>query len=360
MDSEKIIRRNILSKASEDKENYLHWLIRGWKSKDPDQALNHFLKALELNPGDPVVLDAIAYTQEHLYETSKVDEVTGSRLDEVNLNQKPRPTVNPNVPMEPSTAVSRNHPLINPKILYLAYLLWLALAEIVTTLSTPQVGLILHGILLVILFVLAAFDTQIIQYRLFLVLALAPLIRLLSLSMPLLQFEFMNWYMVIGIPLILASFIAMRQAGYKPTEIGLGQGRKLWLQVLVMLTGIGFGYLEYMILQPDPLIDSLTLQQFWYPALILLIFTGFLEEFIFRGMMQRATIQAMGWMGLIFTSSVFAVLHVGYRSILDVIFVFVVGLFFSLIVQKTHSIWGVTLAHGITNISLFLIFPLIL
>jgi len=90
-----------------------------------------------------------------------------------------------------------------------------------------------------------------------------------------------------------------------------------------------------------------------------LIFTGFLEEFIFRGMMQQATIQTMGRLGLIYTSAVFAVLHIGYQSILDVIFVFVVGWFFALIVQKTHSIWGVTLAHGLTNISLFLIFPFI-
>jgi membrane protease YdiL (CAAX protease family) len=358
MHSEKIIRRNILSKECADQENYLHWLVRGWETKEPNQALEFFLQALDLNPGDPVVLDSVIYFRKKLQETEIIDHDFGDQSDTANLDQLPTVAEIPIVVSNSSIAGWTRANI--PGITYLLYLIWLMLAEIITVLSTPQVGLILHGVLLVALFIQAAFNTRMVQYRLYVILALAPLVRLLSLSMPLLQFEFMNWYMVIGIPLLIASIIAMRLAGYRPTQIGLGIGHKIWLQALVALTGIGFGYLEYLILRPEPLIDSLTLQQFWYPALILLVFTGFLEEFIFRGMMQQATIQAMGRLGLIYTSAVFAVLHIGYQSILDVMFVFVVGLFFALIVQKTHSIWGVTLAHGLTNVSLFLIFPFIL
>ena len=359
MHSEKIIRRNILSKECADQENYLHWLVRGWETKEPNQALEFFLQALDLKPGDPVVLDSVAYAREKLQEAAIINHDFGERSEVVKLDQLPAAAKIPVVASKSGIAGWTDRAKI-PGITYLFYLIWLTLAEIVTALSTPQVGLILHGVLLVALFIQAAFNTRTVQYRLYVILALAPLVRLLGLSMPLLQFEFMNWYMVIGIPLLIASIIAMRLAGYKSTQIGLGLGRKIWLQALVALTGIGLGYLEYLILRPEPLIDSLTLQQFWYPALILLVFTGFLEEFIFRGMMQQATIQAMGRLGLIYTSAVFAVLHIGYQSILDVIFVFVVGWFFALIVLKSHSIWGVTLAHGLTNISLFLIFPFIL
>ena len=44
-------------------------------------------------------------------------------------------------------------------------------------------------------------------------------------------------------------------------------------------------------------------------------------------------------------------------AILDIVFVFVVALFFGWIVKKTGSLFGVILSHGITNIVLFVIAP---
>jgi hypothetical protein len=134
-------------------------------------------------------------------------------------------------------------------------------------------------------------------------------------------------------------------------------GRDPLLQIGVALTGLVFGYLEYKILNPKPLVESFNLQDIWLPALILLVFTGFLEELIFRGLMQRAALVVMGRLSLLYISLLFAVLHIGYRSLADFVFVLFVGLFFSLVVERTRSLIGVTIAHGLTNISLFLIFP---
>ena len=124
------------------------------------------------------------------------------------------------------------------------------------------------------------------------------------------------------------------------------------------MAGIGIGWLEYLILTPAPLSTALTLQAIWLPALILLLCTGFLEELLFRGLLQSAAIPVIGrWPALIFISALFAVLHIGYASVPDVLFVFAVGLSFALVVDRTRSILGVTLAHAIANISLYLIFP---
>lgn len=49
----------------------------------------------------------------------------------------------------------------------------------------------------------------------------------------------------------------------------------------------------------------------------------------------------------------------GFLSWPDIVFVFVVALFFGWVVQRTGSILGVALAHGITNIVLYLIAPFI-
>ena len=82
-----------------------------------------------------------------------------------------------------------------------------------------------------------------------------------------------------------------------------------------------------------------------------------MEEFIFRGVLQRAAVGAFRGRGIVYVSRLFAVRHVGFLSWLDIIFVFGVALFFGWVVKQTGSLLGVTLAHGITNTMLFLILP---
>ena len=244
---------------------------------------------------------------------------------------------------------------------YLAfYMAVIAIAEATTTFLNPRLGLIFHGLALVLILLHTGLGASSSQRRFLLALALAPLIRLMSLAMPLLQFDFLLWYMIIGLPLLISSTVVYRLSGYKPGHVGLKLGRDLPLQLLVAAGGVGLGYLEYLILRPEPLVESFTLQSLWLPALILLVFTGFLEEWIFRGLMQRASVNILQKYGPWYISLLFAVLHIGYKSWVDLVFVFLVGYLFSLVVQRTRSLVGVPLAHGLTNISLFLIFPFVL
>jgi membrane protease YdiL (CAAX protease family) len=244
---------------------------------------------------------------------------------------------------------------------YLAfYMLVITIAEAATTFLNPRLGLVIHGLLLVLILLHTGLGASTGQRKFLLALALAPLIRLMSLSMPLLQFDFMFWYMIIGLPLLISAIVVYRLSGYKPGQVGLGLGKNLPLQLAVATGGVGLGYLEYLILRPEPLVESFSLGSLWLPALILLVFTGFLEEWIFRGLMQRAAVGVLQKIGPWYISLLFAVLHIGYKSWVDLIFVFMVGFGFSLVAQRTRSLLGVTLAHGLTNISLFLIFPFVL
>jgi hypothetical protein len=239
----------------------------------------------------------------------------------------------------------------------LLYLLAIALAEVLTAYAAPQLGLILHGTLLVLMMIHSSLAATRQEQKFLFTLVLAPLIRLLSLSMPLLEFDFSNWYLVIGAPLFISVLLVYRLTGYQPQDVGLSLGTGVFWQMVIATTGLIFGYLEFRILKPEPLVESLTLQNVWLPVLILLVFTGFLEELIFRGLMQRASKDTLYRLGPVYISILFAVLHIGYRSLTDFVFVLLVGLFFSLVVERTRSILGVTLAHGLTNITLFLIFP---
>jgi hypothetical protein len=129
------------------------------------------------------------------------------------------------------------------------------------------------------------------------------------------------------------------------------------VQLLVGALGVGLGIAEYLILKPDALVDELTWQQAWWPALILLVATGFGEELVFRGVMQSASAEALGKAVIPYVAIVFAALHVGYKSAPDVAFVFLVALFFGWVVAKTGSLLGVTLSHGIANVVLYVIVP---
>ncbi|MCE5257569.1 MAG: CPBP family intramembrane metalloprotease [Chloroflexi bacterium] len=241
----------------------------------------------------------------------------------------------------------------------LGFLLLLTVAELLVAINQPLAGLIVHGATLVALLLQAALINQPELRNFFLALTLAPLIRLISLLMPLKLFATVYWYLIVAVPLFAAAFLAARTAGITRQMIGLVRS-PLWPQLLISLSGFALGYVEYQILRPAPLVSALRLELIWLPALILVVATGFLEELIFRGLMQSAATPPLGHYAIPYIAAVFAVLHLSYRSAWDFLFVFGVALLFGYLVQRTHSILGVTLAHGLINVMLYLIFPFIL
>jgi membrane protease YdiL (CAAX protease family) len=236
------------------------------------------------------------------------------------------------------------------------YLLAITIAETVTVFFAPLWGIISHIVILVVLILHSALASEHRYRQLVLSLSLVPLVRIMSLSMPLSDIPQIWWYPIIYAPLLAATIAVIRLTGYRAKDVGLTV-RLLPVQLAVGLTGVLFGVAEYFILTPEAIAAAFTWQEIWLPALFLLMCTGFVEEFIFRGVLQRTAVGAFGGWGIVYVSLLFAILHMGFLSWIDVVFVFVVALFFGWVVKKTGSLFGVTLAHGITNIVLYLIIP---
>lgn len=237
------------------------------------------------------------------------------------------------------------------------YLVLISIAEFLTAAISAYAGLFLHAMIMVLLIYNGAKRPSEVERYLTLALILGPMTRLLSLSLPLRDVPVLGWFPSVSTPLLLATYIASRQAGMTRRMVGLRLG-KPFTQLLLAGMGFGLGTAEYFILHPEPLIETLRWQSLLLPVLTLIIFTGFAEEFIFRGVLQALALPVLGRATLIYISLLFAALHIGYLSVLDIIFVFAVGWLFAYIVEWTGSIAGVTLAHGLTNIMLFLIWPL--
>ena len=256
----------------------------------------------------------------------------------------------------------KKEPLVQPGALKgalpvtLLYLAGISLGELFTSGSVPLIGLVLHGVILLLLILQGASASRRVAQRFYFSMALVPLIRLMSLSLPLTSFQFVYWYLIIGTPLFLAAFFTARMMGLSIDRLLFNVSRP-GLQFAVALSGVLLGYVEYVILRPQPLVGTFSFGLLWQPALILLVFTGLLEEVIFRGLLQQSSREFIGRWGLLYAALLFAVMHLGYRSVVDFLFVLLVALYFGQVVRHTRSILGVTIAHGLTNIGLFLVFP---
>jgi hypothetical protein len=238
------------------------------------------------------------------------------------------------------------------------YMIYLIVAEILTTFANPVIGLAFHAAMVFMVLFHATWLGERQPARLLLCIMLMPLIRLMSVSVPLANFPPVTWYLVVSIPLFLAAFTVMRLLGLKWGQVGFNL-RAFPFQIMVAVTGILLGVVEYMILRPLPILYNPTLWQIVEPAIYLLIGTGLMEELVFRGVLQQVAEEHFGTNpSILFSAAVFAIMHIGWQSALDLLMVFIAGVYWGWIFARTRSIFGITISHGITNIMLFLILPL--
>ncbi len=239
-------------------------------------------------------------------------------------------------------------------------LVTLIMSEILIVYSISWVGIICFWLILLYCTLQPLLNENVKGRDLLLGLSLVPLIRIMSISLPVTKLPQIWWYPLIYIPLLVAAIIVMRVTGLKARDVGF-ISKGIYLQIpLGILGGLVLGSIEYIILRPQPLDIDLSFQQFWLPALVLFSTTGVVEEIMFRGVLQKLAVLVMGFSGIVYVSIVFAIMHFGFYSSWDLLFVFVVAMLFSLVIKKTGSIWGLICAHGANNIMLFTIAPFLL
>ncbi len=239
-------------------------------------------------------------------------------------------------------------------------------AEIIGTLGAVVPSVICDAIIILVLLAdYATLDEQVSYRRLLPALALLPLLRLLSVTMPIREVPQLYWYAMIGIPLLLAAIVAARTLELSCSDLGLGlasRGRFMWLyQATIAASGLPLSFAAFWLVpRPQPLPTTFTGRDLILAPIILFLFTGFAEEIIFRGILQQTARQALGPFSIIYSSVLFATMYIGSLSPAYVIFVGLVGLYFGWCAYRTGSLWGVVLAHSLLNIGVLLIWPLIL
>jgi membrane protease YdiL (CAAX protease family) len=228
-------------------------------------------------------------------------------------------------------------------------------------------GLTIHILLVFALIFFAVFIVERDRpFALFLpAMSLASLDRILSLSTPPYQFSTLQWLGLVSIPLLTAAGSVAYVLGLRIKDLGLGPLTLsgVGVQAAVGSTGLALGVVEFFILGPaiPPWLPQWTLSGFAFGVVVMFFATGLSEELIFRAILLRKAVEAMGSrLGLLFVTGVFATLHLFYASPADLVFVFGVGLFYGLIVLRTNRLWGVIISHTIANAVLYLVAPFVI
>ena len=286
----------------------------------------------------------------------------------------PPTAVAPDEPADPDDASARER---RPQVLTAtAYVIAVALCEQVVSRVDVNWGIVGYAALLLWAIInasRAAWSGAVVgassaealrqhEQRWYTALALVPLLRLVSLAMPVAGLPMAIRDGLIVVPVLAAAALAMRASGYRRAEVGLSvrwSWRGLPLDVAVGGAGIGVAYLESRVRMPTPLLDSLAPGRDAAAIVALLMVMAFAEEFVFRGLIQHATRDLLGTpLAVILGAVLFAALGSGNGSPLADALRLVTALVFGGVVATTRSLLGVSLSRGLAYVCLLIVFPL--
>jgi membrane protease YdiL (CAAX protease family) len=249
------------------------------------------------------------------------------------------------------------------RLFVVAYLIGIAVAEICVVFINVSIGVLAEGLL-----ALASINHYLFAGRrsqgvegaesasgplaVLLVIPLVPLVRILSLTMTFEDVSELTQYSVVGIPLLLGAILTgrvvrSRHLAWRPVD---------WpSQGLIALSGVPLGFAAFLVARPPALHAGW--RQILFGTLSLSISAALTEEFIFRGLLQETLSRLFGGFALLPATGAFAITYLAVRPVDYLVLIIIVGLLFAWAVERTGSLVGVVLAHGLLNVGLVLVWP---
>ncbi len=261
----------------------------------------------------------------------------------------------PDVPLKRSRGKSQVLPEPWEPWLFMA---GLGVSEIISDVLAPLLGIWLHALLAGILLWRGTRLTDRMWRYFYWILAILPLVRIISFAISAHSLPGVWYYVMAETPLMVAGFVGQRVTGVPWRQLGVRWPRLALVGTVTVVSAPALGWVESRIIHPAALIPSLTWAHALLPSILLVIFTGVSEEILFRGLVQYYATRVLGrWTGVIFVALSWSLLHIGWQSGVDVVFVFFVGVLWGWVREKTQSLGPTAAAHGLANIVLFLIVP---
>ena len=228
------------------------------------------------------------------------------------------------------------------------------LAELLIFSGNVQAAMTVHAINLIFMVLASIY----VHNRIYPVLMLLPLFRLLNVAMPIFFQLTLYSYSMVYAPMFIPMYFIMKDGLLSRSEAGMTFKGFWYFLPLAVAVGFVLGWGEENVLHSGTLVPDFSIKSILILSLTMILFVGIVEEFIFRSALQTVMEERLGGIvGLVLTSVIFGFMHSGYRLPLELLFVAFAGMVFGLLFWMTRSLPVVAVTHGVTNISLFLVAP---
>ncbi|MDY9928089.1 type II CAAX endopeptidase family protein [Methanosarcina sp.] len=187
---------------------------------------------------------------------------------------------------------------------------------------------------------------------------LLPILRLVNLSMPIFFESNLYSFLFIYVPMAIpATIISVHQEIPGEKKADLLKKMKVYLPFSI-LAGLILAEAEYLIIRTSPLIPDLSPVNLLQLTIIMIFVVGFVEEFIFRGIIQTRLEEFLGPAGgILLASLLFGIMHSSYGTHYEIAYTFLAGGILGYLFYRTKSLSLVVMIHGFINIFLFGLIP---
>jgi len=142
-------------------------------------------------------------------------------------------------------------------------------------------------------------------------------------------------------------------------KVGLWRGttKLSWQMLAGIASGLLLGLFQYLVLSPKAnSIGPNLLQNIVYVAIFMIVFVGLTEELLFRGIIQtHMTGFLTQGQSIYVTSIIFSLFQIGWSNPFEILSAFLVSSVFGYLMMKTNSLISPVLAHGLSNVTLYLL-----
>jgi uncharacterized protein len=190
--------------------------------------------------------------------------------------------------------------------------------------------------------------------------ALIPLMRMLSLTLPIPDLPPLAWLGLIATPLLLAIGATARLTRVGVRQMGIAPLAVPWTGVIVVILSVPIGVLVGWI---SPATIPVASDAPWMAAVAAATLVGAAaipEELVFRGLLQPLLHNAIGGLAPFLAAAAFAATYIGWQSPALVAVMAGVGLMYGIELARSRSLWPAILGHSALVLAAAFLSPLVL
>ena len=231
-------------------------------------------------------------------------------------------------------------------------------AETSVLFGEVSLGVSIHAFLLMLILWMILYFEDV--SRVYEALLLIPLLRILNLGTGDIGISPYLWLAIVYLLLVGSSWFVMRSSDTSWSEVGVLPNVSLRWAIFVALGvgfGVGLGLVQWGFELETPPAEP-TLVNTILAVLVIGLLVGFVEELIFRGLLQPWFAEVTTtWFAIIVVSVLFGFMHSVWMEPMNIVFAGSVGLLLGWAYARTRNFWFIWVVHAWINITAYAILP---